>query len=134
MDTCIHHEPYFSDKTFNLLLYNLYVQALIIAAICENSFPLSAAEPILKVARALAADPKTLSQVRLSRTTASYKLNDGVARCLLGRTVQKCRELPFSLNVDEATSKTNKKVLSFLASYVTNEGVKVEQLSSVEVS
>lgn len=50
----------------------------------------------------------------MDRTTASYKLREGLAPFLLTSLLEELRECPFSLNIDEATSKTNDKVLAVL--------------------
>ena len=54
-------------------------------------------------------------------TAAAYTLKYGVAYQLQRRLFQTLKNSSFSLNIDKATSKTHKKVLSVLASYLGDE-------------
>lgn len=107
---------------------------MVLGIMVEENWSFSTLEAVLRLAEALAEDRKTQSQIQLSRTTASYKLTHGFAVEILQKTVRKLKENKFSLNVDEATSLTNKKVLSILSSIATVEGVDVDHLASDEVS
>lgn len=53
----------------------------------------------------------------MDRTTASYKLREGLAPYLQVSVLEELRSSPFSLNIDEATSKTNQRVLAVLVSH-----------------
>lgn len=53
----------------------------------------------------------------MDRTTASYKLKFGLAKTLEDELLNELRLTPFSLNIDEAMSKTNAKVLAVLSSH-----------------
>lgn len=75
---------------------------------------------LVKLSQGLAAD-KALSQIKLSRTPASYKMVDGMGHTFAEETFSNLRGYPFSLNVDESTSSSNKKVLSMLVSYFNEE-------------
>ena len=61
----------------------------------------------------------------MDRTTASYKLREGLAPYLREQVLEELRTTPFSLNIDEATSKTNVKVLAVLVSYFSPSQNKV---------
>ncbi|RXN32849.1 splicing factor 3B subunit 2-like protein [Labeo rohita] len=91
-------------------------QALILGFIAENSLPLSVTSGIIKLAQELAKDPKALAELSMDRTSASYKLTHGVKKTILDEALEEIRSVPFSLNIDEATSKTNKRVLESLFS------------------
>ncbi|XP_052282792.1 uncharacterized protein LOC127879778 [Dreissena polymorpha] len=71
----------------------------------------------------------------MDRTSASYKMTYGLKRTFHTQTLQSIREQEFSLNIDEATSNNNKKVLSVLVSYFSKtEGrVVVEHLAALEL-
>ncbi|KAF3841447.1 hypothetical protein F7725_007309 [Dissostichus mawsoni] len=59
----------------------------------------------------------------------------GLGHTFSERTFQRIRSSPFSINLDESTSNSNKKVLSILVSYFNQElnRVVVEHLGSIEV-
>ena len=67
--------------------------------------------------QAASADKAALQKLSMDRTTASYKLREGLAPYLEDLVLEELRTEPFSLNIDEATSKTNVKVLAVLVSY-----------------
>ena len=72
--------------------------------------------------------------MQLKETAVAYKLKYGVAYRLQRRQFQTLKKYPFSLNVNEATSKTKKKVLSVLARYLDEAGrLNLVHLMSVEV-
>lgn len=54
----------------------------------------------------------------MERTTASYKLKDGLAEVMRKRLVSDLQTHKFSLNMGERTSTSNQKVLSILVSYL----------------
>ena len=112
------------------------LQAFIISTIAEYSLPMSIAPVFLETAQILSQDRAALSKVCLSRAACSYKLKYGLAHHINESNYAKLREHPFSLNIDEATSKTHKKVLGMLACYCDHsEGrIKVLHLKSIEVA
>ena len=66
----------------------------------------------------MAQDTKAAKALKImDRTTASYKLRHGLAAFCEDGLLAELRECPFSLNIDEATSKTNMKVLSVLVNH-----------------
>ena len=106
-----------------------------IGVVCQYSLPMTIAPVLRNVAIALAKDRPAIEKSKLTRTTCSYKLNLGLAHTIKQRILCKLKVLPFSLNIDEATSKTNRKVFSILASYVDSDDnlLKVQHVLSVEV-
>ena len=90
---------------------------------------------IMDTARELAKDPKSLNHLKLDRTTSSYKMRFGLGKTFQDETLNAIRTTPFSLNIDESTSNSNKRVLAILASYYSHQrkGVLVEHLASLEV-
>ena len=76
-----------------------------------------------------------MTGMRLSRTAASYKMVQGLGHTFSERTFESIRSTPFSINLDESTSNSNKKVLSILVCYFNQElkHVVVEHLGSIEV-
>ena len=77
----------------------------------EMSLSISKAPNLLMLCQTLATDRKALNEVKLSRWTASYKLNHGVGKHFHEATLADLRENPFSLNIDESTSNNNKRIL-----------------------
>ncbi|KAI0207299.1 hypothetical protein LSAT2_008052, partial [Lamellibrachia satsuma] len=93
------------------------------------------ASVIVDTARELAKDPKSLNHLNLDRTTSSYKMRFGFGKTFQDEILNALRTTPFSLNIDESTSHSNKWVLAILASYYSHQrkGVVVDHLASLEV-
>ncbi len=72
----------------------------------------------------------------MDRTSASYKFTYGVKKTIQDEILQEIRSIPFSLNIDEATSKTNRRVLGVLVSYWSqkNEKMVVQHLAALELT
>ena len=87
------------------------------------------------IAKEFTKDPKALSRLHMHRTSASYKLTHGLSKSLHERLVNKLKETPFSMNLDEATSSNLLRVFSVLVSYYSNttSSVNVEHLASISV-
>ncbi|GBN78845.1 hypothetical protein AVEN_147570-1 [Araneus ventricosus] len=110
-------------------------EALILGVIAEHNLPFSMAPVLVNVSKALAEDKKALNHLSLSRNCASYKMKFGVAKTFLQDTLKNLQTIKFSLNLDEATSNNNMRVISVLASYFSPSvnRVVVEHLVSLNV-
>ena len=108
---------------------------LAFAAEHSSTFPFTLVPDVVQLAKNLANDKKALDQVKLSRTTASYKVVHGIGKFFQTTTIEKLKKYPFSLNVDESTSSNNRRVLTYLVSYYDPEEGKcmVEHLQSSEL-
>lgn len=74
----------------------------------------------------MAHDKPALRKVKLgSCDTASYKMIYGVAAALEESLLEELRTARFSLNIDEATSKTNKRMLAVLVSHYSPSAGKI---------
>lgn len=74
----------------------------------------------------MAHDKPALQEVKLgSCDTASYKMIYGVAAALEESLLEELRTARFSLNIDEATSKTNKRMLAVLVSHYSPSAGKI---------
>lgn len=95
----------------------------------------SDAEDLVALAKNLSKDPAALEEVALHRTTCSYKSNEGNGLTYSQRVLALMKKVPFSLNCDEATSKTNKKILTILASLINPDTwlPEVQPVQSTEV-
>ena len=69
----------------------------------QHSLFLCVVDPIHQLAKEFSKDPTTLSKLHMDRTTASYKLF-GVVKTMQDQLVANLKNVPFSLNLDEATS------------------------------
>ena len=108
---------------------------MVLGVIAENSLKLKMAPVIINTAKALAKDKKALDELSMDRTSASYKMQYGLKKTVFQKTLESIRNGPFSLNIDEATSNSNKKVLGILVSYFDEDSshVVVEHLASIEM-
>ena len=99
-----------------------FLQATVLGVLAENSLPMTMAPVMINTAKALAKDKAALDRLSMDRrTTASYKITYGLGGSFLGKTVTAMRTCPFSLNIDESTSKDLKRVLAVLVSYYSCE-------------
>ena len=87
------------------------------------------------IAKEVTKDPKALSRLHMHRTSASYNLTNGLSKSLHERLVNKLKETPFSMNMDQATSSNLLRVSSVLVSHYSNttSSVNVEHLASISV-
>lgn len=83
---------------------------MVIGVLAEHSLPFAIAPVIVELVQNLAIDKVALERMKLSRTAASYKMVNGLGRTFSERTFSNLR-FPFSLNLDESTSNSNKKVV-----------------------
>ena len=116
-------------------LFLHFFSILIASILAEHSLPFKVGQVIVDCAKILIQYPKALAKVQLKETAVSYKLKHGVAYRLQRRQFQMLKKFPFSLNIDEATLVTKKKVLSVLASFLDEaDKLNVVHLMSVEIS
>ena len=106
---------------------------MVLSFVAEYSFPFSSAKNMVELCKEMMRDPKTVNKLQVAQTTASYKVQNGLARGLEKHLVDKLKEGFFSFNIDEATSATLHKVLTLLVSYFcsTKNEVVVEHLGSL---
>lgn len=95
---------------FNLLCF----QAMVLASLAEHSLPFTMAPVIVDLAQTLAEDKVALSRMKLSRTTAKYKMVQGLGKTFSERIFGNTAKGPFSINLDESTSSSYKKVIIVL--------------------
>ena len=90
---------------------------------------------LIELAKELSKDPKSLSKLKMHRTTVSYKFQYGLANTFRVELTERLRTTTYSVNLDEATSKNLMHVLIVLVSYYDRSAkkVKVEQLPSLNV-
>ena len=92
-------------------------EAFILSFAVENSLPLSKAPKLVEFSRFLSKDVRALDEVKMDRTAATYKLKNGLSHHNHQSLISKMKKYPFSINMDECTSNSNKKVFSILTSF-----------------
>ena len=113
--TCANRVP--QEKTrANFHDRKSHAEACTQAFVAEHSLPLAMVPHIIKYAQ-MSRDQKVLENLSMERQTATYKLKEGLSRCVQKRLVLEMRKSKFSLNLDEATSNNNQKVLTVLVSF-----------------
>ena len=63
-----------SRPTVSVSVRKHHLETYILSVIVENSLPLSVVPKLIEFSQFLSRDPKALSQLRVNRTAASYKL------------------------------------------------------------
>ena len=96
-------------------------EAFLLSFLCEHNLPFSMAPRLIECARFLAKDAKVLAKMKMDRTTASYKLTDGLEPVIRKRMLEAMRTCSFSFNVDECFSNNHKKIFSILVSYFAED-------------
>ena len=94
-----------------------HLEACVISFVVENSLPLLTVPKFIEFAKNLAEDSKALSEMKMNRTAASYKLVDGLKVYERKKIVDAMKSYPFSINIDECTSNNHHKVFIILVSY-----------------
>ncbi|XP_042259679.1 uncharacterized protein LOC121891033 isoform X2 [Thunnus maccoyii] len=109
-----------------------WVQAMVLASLAEHSLPFIMAPVVMELAQTLAV---ALSRMKLSSTSASYKVVSGLWQIITERIFSNTQKHPFSINLDESNSNGDKKVLSILVIYFNPERKTsdVEHLRSFEI-
>ncbi len=110
-------------------------EAKVLGFVAEKSMTFSDVPDIIALSKSLAKDKAALDQLKMDRTTASYKMIHGLGKTFEDELVSELRETLFSLNMDECTSQTNIKVVTVLVSYYSlkNQKVMVKHLSSFSI-
>lgn len=94
-----------------------YFQAMLLAFVAEHSLSMKMVPRLISLSQELGKDRKVLDSMSMDRTSASYKLIYGLNKTLHDETLKQLREKPFSLNMDESTSSSNKHVLAVLVNF-----------------
>ena len=111
------------------------MEAMVLAFVAEKDLPFTVTSGLLELMKAAAKDKKALGEVKLQRRSASYKMVHGVAKTFTGALAESLKQTKFSLNIDESTTKSQKKVLAVLVSFFDEQKneIVVEHLDSFEV-
>ncbi len=94
-----------------------HAEARTLAFTVEHGLPLQLVPDLIKFAQEMATEPKVLQSMSMQRTTASYKLREGLGQSIHDSLVHKLALTYFSMNCDECTNSANQKVFSVLVCY-----------------
>nr|XP_047145783.1 uncharacterized protein LOC124818745 isoform X2 [Hydra vulgaris] len=108
----------FRDRTSN-------AEAMTLTFICEHNLPISLTSHMIEYAKEMSKDHRVLKNLKMFRTTASYKLREGLGEAFHAELVFDMKIKMFSLNIDECFSAKNEKVLSILLAYFCDKTNKV---------
>ncbi|XP_045192915.2 uncharacterized protein LOC123549137 [Mercenaria mercenaria] len=100
--------------------------AITSAFISEHCLPFSIAKDLLSLAKRLSEDRLALEKAALSKTSATYITTHGIAKSFKEEVKLKIKGQMVSLNLDEATSNSNDKVLNVIIQYFDREENKIE--------
>ena len=110
-------------------------EATLLSFVAEHNLSLSMIPALIEFAQEMARDSAALNALHMSRPCGTYKLTDGLAPALKKKLVFDLQRYAFSINLDECTSNANKRVLTVLVSYYSEEAerVVVQHYVSVEM-
>ena len=104
----------FNDRKLNM-------EAQLLGFMVERDMPFTHSADLIRLAQNMAKDIKVLNAMSMDRTTASYKLNFGLAKYFQDKLDKVLQGTFFSLNMDESTSTNNEKIVAVLVSYFSKE-------------
>ena len=96
-------------------------EALIVSFLAGHLKPFTAAPSLIQLIQELAKDAKTLRELNMGRTKASYKLRDRLANHLNEKLLQDLRKSKLSFNVHKCISNARENFFSILVSYYSNK-------------
>ena len=109
---------------------------MVLAFTAQKSLPYSLVPDLVSLASELAKDPNALSQLKISSaSSASYKMEYGLSRTMKDELISSLQTQHFSLNIDEAFSSNNKKILAILVNLYDpkKEEIATHHLESIEL-
>ena len=95
--------------------------AFVVSFSAEHTLPFTMAPRVIRLAQELARDHKTLQSLSMDRTTASYKLREGLGETIHEKIVRDLQQVFFSMNVDECMSNAYENIFSIIVSYFSDE-------------
>ena len=109
--------------------------AQLLGFMAEHDIPFTQCPDIISLAQTMAKDIKALNSLSMDRTTASYKMNYGLAQFFNGKLDKELQKTFFSLNIDESTTSSLEKVVAVLVSYFSEEEgqIVVKHLESFKI-
>lgn len=110
-------------------------EATVLGFTAEHSLPFTIVPELICLSKQFTKDKAAMDSLSVDRTSASYKTKYGLAKSFTEELVEELKFIPFSLNIDEATSKTNHRVVSVMVSYFCQkqQEVVVKHLASFPI-
>ncbi|GBM32897.1 hypothetical protein AVEN_13273-1 [Araneus ventricosus] len=110
-----------SDRTVNL-------EATLLGFLTEKSLPFAVAPDHLELVKEMS---KALNRITVHRNAAPYKARFGISKTVKEALYDGLQKEFFSLNLDESTNSSNRKILTVLLNYMTKDGnISTKHLSS----
>jgi hypothetical protein len=109
---------------------------MILGFAAEKSLSYSLVPDVVALATELAKDKQALSHLHIHcASTASYKMKHGLAKTMKDQLIKSLQREYFSLNIDEAFSENNKKILAVLVNLYdeTKKEIVTHHLESVDL-
>ena len=111
------------------------MEAQLLGFMAERDIPFTQCPDLITLAQTMAKDIKVLNCMSMDRTTASYKMNYGLAKYFQGKLDSELQNTFFSLNIDESTTSNLEKAVAVLVSYFSEEEgqIVVKHLESFKI-
>ena len=112
------------------------MEGIVLSFVAEHTLLFSMANNVVELANEMMQDPLAAKKLKLSRTVASYKLRDGLAKGFEEELIEKLKKCFFRSNLDEATSLTHHKFITLLVSNFCHlkKEIVVEHLTSLNLA
>lgn len=112
-----------------------FISGFVFGIHCRKQSCANDGTKLVELVLSAAIDLPIVETVELSRQATGYKSRFGVGEDLHKYIVEHLKQHQFSLNIDEATAKTRKKVLALLVAYINqvSKQLEVQHLAAVEV-
>ena len=109
--------------------------AQLLGFMAEHDIPFTHCSDIISLAQTKAKEIKALNSLSMDRTTASYKMNYGLAQFLNRNLDNELQKTFFSLNIDGSTTSSLEKVAAVLVSHISEEErqIVVKHLESFKI-
>lgn len=102
-----------------------HMEATVLMYVTEKNLPLSLVPSLIELASEVGRDSSVLGSLHLSRSSATYKLTDGLAPALKTKLIFDLRHSRFSINLDECSNNAHKRILTVLVQYYSDDEDKV---------
>ncbi|GBM75839.1 hypothetical protein AVEN_8442-1 [Araneus ventricosus] len=97
----------------------------------EKSLPFAVAPDLLELMKEMSKDRKLLNGITMHRNAASYKTRFCFFKTVKEALFEDLQKEFFSLNLDESTKSSNRKIVTVLVNYMTKDGnISTKHLSS----
>ena len=106
-----------SNAVGSLINHKYHLEVCVISLVVENSLPLSSIPKLIEFARNLSREKKTLLELKINHTAASYKLVNGLNFHEGKKIVDAMKLYVFGINIEKCTCNNHQKVFCILVNY-----------------